>query len=200
MADSDKSSSFNTVGAYMAYLPNVITLGRIFISLLILACLLSEQYRLAFYLFILAGISDGLDGFLARRYGWFSRFGSIADPIADKLLLLSSLIALAYGGHIPVWIVLFIIFRDVWVISGALAYHYLIEHYELSPPLLSKINTFLQLILVFLVLFDLSFIALPALLLQLILYLVFLANMASWFEYTWVWGKRAMQVVAMRKQ
>ena len=187
MVDNKKSSHF------MAYLPNAITLGRIGLSAIILASLVFEKYRLAFYLFILAGFSDGLDGFLARRYGWFSRFGSIADPIADKILLLSSLIALAYGGHIPVWIVAFIIARDCWVISGALAYHYLIRPYELSPTMLSKLNTFLQLLLVFLVLFNLSMVKLPLIMIQITLYLVFLANMASWIDYTWVWGKRAIE-------
>jgi cardiolipin synthase (CMP-forming) len=202
MADSKKSSNFNTFkvsGSYMAYLPNAITLGRICLSVIILASLVFEKYRLAFYLFILAGLSDGLDGFLARKYDWFSRFGSIADPLADKILLLSSLIALAYGGHIPIWLVGLIIARDIWVISGALAYHYLIALYELSPTTLSKTNTFLQLVLVFLVLFNLSFIAVPALWIQIAIYLVCLANIASWLDYTWVWGRRAIQVVTIRR-
>jgi cardiolipin synthase (CMP-forming) len=193
MADSHKSSSF------MAQIPNAITLGRIVLSGAILVSLIFEQYRPAFYLFILAGLSDALDGFLARVCHWQSRFGSIADPLADKILLLSSLIAFAYNGLLPTWVVILIIMRDMWVVGGALAYHYLIGAYELSPTWMSKTNTFFQIVLVFCLLLNVGFVALPILLIHTMVYLVVLANTVSCIDYTWVWGKRAIQIITKRR-
>lgn len=175
------------------YIPNTITILRIVLSFFVLYSLFIAKYQWALYLFLLAGASDALDGFLARRYGWFTRFGSIADPIADKILLVSSLLALAYGGYIPVWLVGLIIARDLWVALGAFCYYYWISTYEMAPTLLSKANTFIQILFVVLILINLSFSIIPAVLLEVVMYLVLVMNLASWVHYTWVWGRRAWE-------
>lgn len=175
------------------YIPNTITILRIVLSFFVLYSLFIEKYQWALYLFLLAGASDALDGFLARRYGWFTRFGSIVDPIADKILLVSSLLALAYGGYIPVWLVWLIIARDLWVALGAFCYYCWIDTYEMAPTLLSKANTFFQILFVVLILINLSFSIIPSVILQIVMYFVLGMNLASWGHYTWVWGKRAWE-------
>jgi len=98
----------------------------------------------------LLGISDGVDGYLARRYDWTSRFGAILDPVADKLLLMVTFILLAYTGHLPVWLTSVVIGRDLVIVAGATTYHILFGEYEFSPTLLGKLSTSMQFILVLL--------------------------------------------------
>src|SRR5687768_2499072 len=95
------------------YLPNIITCLRFLLIVPLIFAVANQHFTLAFYLFLLAGVSDGLDGFLARRFNWSSRFGSIADPIADKLLLTIMLIVLTSLRWIPVWLLVLVVARDV---------------------------------------------------------------------------------------
>lgn len=177
----------------LKYLPNIITCLRILLVIPLLAALFAEQYSSAFYLFLIAGISDGVDGFLARRFGWYSRFGSIADPVADKLLLLSMFIGLGLVDVIPWWLVLTILVKDIWVFSGALVYHWVIGRYNFAPNWSSKVSTFLQIILIAALLFSLAFVPFPDSILQGFMIIVWITCMLSMIDYTWVWGRRAWQ-------
>ncbi len=159
-----------------------------------LLLLLDERYSLALLIFAIAGISDGVDGFLAKHYGWTSRLGAIMDPLADKLLLGSTFIVLAWLGDLPFWLVAAIILRDLVIVSGGLAYHFLIGHYEMAPSLLSKLTTFSQIMLVVIVLavygrlFPLSQPVLDGL--EIVVLGLTLTSGAS---YVWSWGRRALQ-------
>lgn len=175
----------------LRYLPNIITCLRIVLVGPIIAAIAAGQYRLACYLFVLAGLSDGLDGFLARRFNWGSRFGSIADPLADKILLMGCFISLAWKGIVPLWLPVLILLRDLWVIAGAVSYHYFISPYDMSPTLLSKINTFLQILYLFLTLINLGITAIKPAILTITLWLTILACVLSWIDYTYVWGRKA---------
>jgi cardiolipin synthase (CMP-forming) len=176
-------------------IPNLLTTLRVILIVPILAALLMTQNQLAFYLFIIAGISDCLDGLLARRFQWTSRYGAIIDPLADKLLLMSSFITLGYLGHLPYWLVAVVIGRDIWIVCGAFAYHFMIDHPDFSPSHLSKYNTFFQLLLIGLLLFHLSN---PNLLspqvLQFFILIVFIMSILSFIDYTWIWGRRAWRI------
>lgn len=176
----------------LRHLPNFITVLRILLVAPVLWALLHEHYALAFYLFVIAGASDAIDGLLARWFNCTSRFGAFVDPLADKLLLMGSFITLGWLGHIPIWVVAVVILRDIWIMGGALAYFYFIGHLEFMPTLVSKVNTFLQLLLITLLLIKLSFISFPDWLLQSIFMLVFITTVISFLQYTWQWTLKAI--------
>ncbi|MDE2089174.1 MAG: CDP-alcohol phosphatidyltransferase family protein, partial [Gammaproteobacteria bacterium] len=103
-------------------LPNLISVLRMLLVLPVVALLMTEHYREALLLFGLAGLSDALDGFLAKRYGWTSRLGAVLDPLADKILLVSSYIALGWLRLLPLWLVAAVIVRDLVIVIGAAVY------------------------------------------------------------------------------
>jgi len=177
----------------LRYIPNILTSLRFLLVIPVLISLLTQQYALALGLFLLAGLTDGLDGLLARLYGWTSHFGAVADPLADKLLLTTSFIALAYLGQIPIWLVVLVVVRDIWIMCGVLAYRYFIGELEFIPTGISKINTFLQILLVILVLVHLSFQTLPLIVLTGTMWLVALTSLISLLHYTWIGSWLAIQ-------
>lgn len=180
----------------LSFLPNLITLFRACLVIPVLYALSIDAYKLAFFLFLLAGISDAVDGFLARRLGQLSRFGSIVDPLADKWLMISTFLMLAYAGLIPSWLVLAIIARDIIVILGAIGYHFFIGTYAFAPSKISKLNTFLQIALIVMILFQQSYGLIPSSLNKEMMTAVFLLNLASLLQYVWVWSQRAIRANA----
>jgi cardiolipin synthase (CMP-forming) len=174
------------------YIPNIITCIRLSLIIPVFLFLMNENYKLAFYFFILAGLSDGLDGFLARRYQWTSIFGAIADPLADKLLMLVSYFGLTILGHIPLWLFIVVIFRDIWLVLGILLYRCFINNLEFEPTRISKINTVFQILLVVLVLLNLSVLTIPVIILDIVMYVVLVTTISSFLDYTFVWGRRAI--------
>tara|TARA_R100000306_G_scaffold62579_1_gene74279 strand:- start:71225 stop:71923 length:699 start_codon:yes stop_codon:yes gene_type:complete len=134
------------------WLPNAITILRIILVVPIAWLLWQQNYGLALLLFLVAGLSDGIDGFLARRYDWGSRFGAIADPLADKLLMIVTFAMLSVSGVVHWWLTLIVYGRDIMLVSGALAYHYLVGQYEMQPSWLGKLSTFIQILFLVLVL------------------------------------------------
>lgn len=171
-------------------IPNLITFCRI---LLVGPCafmMLSERFDVALGLFVLAGISDALDGFLAKYFHWQSRLGSYLDPIADKLLLVSCYLALGHLQLLPLWLVLVVVLRDVIIFGGALAYYFLLRPFEGEPLLLSKLNTLFQLGLVALILFDRGVARMPEILISGSILLVTLTTIGSGLLYVRIWGSR----------
>jgi cardiolipin synthase len=174
-------------------IPNLITFGRILLVPPIVWLLLHGEYGWCLVLFGVAGLSDGLDGFLAKRYDWTSRLGGLLDPIADKLLLISCFVALGYLGLIPVWAVALILVRDVVIVSGAVAYHFRVARLEASPSWVSKVNTVLQISLVLLVIYDQAFPGLPPYFLEILLIMVVIATVWSGVDYVTTWSRRAKE-------
>lgn len=172
-------------------IPNLITSLRIVLVVPILWLLLEERYGPVLLLFVVAGVSDALDGFLAKYFGWTSRLGGILDPLADKLLLMGTILALGWLGQLPVWLVALVVLRDVVIVSGAISYHLLIERFEATPLPISKLNTLLQLMLVLAVMVNCGVTVLPAGLLQGLIALTALTTVWSGFAYVWRWGWRA---------
>lgn len=125
----------------MHHLPNLITVLRFLLVLPTGWFILGGDYDRAFALFLLAGISDAVDGALARGFDWTSRFGSIADPLADKLLVAVVYVALASEGLLPVWLAALVLGRDLVIVGGALAFHWFVAELEMQPTLLGKLNT-----------------------------------------------------------
>ena len=171
----------------LRHLPNLITCMRFILIGPILWALLTKCYPLAFYLFLIAGLSDGLDGLLARFFFFFTPLGALLDPLADKLLLMGSFIVLAYLQQIPVWLTIMVIGRDIWIMGGALLYRYWVGPLDYKPVWISKLNTFFQLILVSLVIVKLTFFAVPIQLIPRVIEAVFVTSLLSFIQYTWVW-------------
>ena len=174
-------------------IPNVITALRFLLVPPVVILLLQERFTAALIVFGVAGLSDGLDGFLARRFDWRSRLGGIMDPLADKLLVVSSFVTLGWLGLIPAWLVLLVILRDLVIIAGATFYHMRIEQFDAEPSVASKLNTAAQILLVLAVLYSSGIQTLPVMLMDVLLYGVLVTTLWSGFDYVWTWGRRAMQ-------
>ena len=133
----------------MRHLPNLICLGRIALIWPINVALINGNYDFALLLFALAGVSDGLDGFLAKHFGWTSELGKILDPVADKLLLISVFVIGTSLDLVPWWLTLTAVTRDLMIIVGAIALRLWVGPLRGYPSVLSKINTLLQLAYLF---------------------------------------------------
>ena len=173
------------------WLPNAISILRIALIPPILYLVASDAYFPALLLFLLAAVSDGIDGWLAKRFGWFTRLGALLDPVADKLLIAGMFITLTAAGFLPVWLAVLVILRDVVIVGGATAYNFLVRPVEGEPTRISKLNTALELLLV---LFVLSRAALgwpPAISITVLGAGVLVTVVVSGIDYVWSWSRRA---------
>ena len=170
------------------HIPNIITVLRIILVFPVNYFLLERRFGLALILFALAGLSDGLDGFLAKHYRWQSRLGSYLDPLADKFLLVSSFLTLAWMGFVPYWLAAAVVLRDLTILTGAIAYYFLLRPFEGQPHWTSNVNTFFQLLLVVSVLFSQSVRHLPDVLMGFLFLVVFATSLVSGVLYVKVWG------------
>ena len=132
----------------LAALPNLLSGLRILLVLPFSVLLLREQFAFALGLFIAAAVTDGIDGWLARRFNWQSQLGALLDPAADKLLVAVSLILLSWMALAPVWVVVVVLVRDIVIVAGAVAYRGLIGPVTYGSTRLSKVCTALQLLLI----------------------------------------------------
>ncbi len=173
----------------LAQLPNLLTLLRLGATPLILVLLKDRQYGLALTVFVVAGITDGLDGFIAKRFGLVSRLGSILDPMADKVLLVSTYAMLAWLQDIPFWLLVVVAFRDLVIIGGYLVLVAVSDAPTLmTPSNVSKVNTALQIGLVIAVLLERAGASMFAPLVDLAIPLVAVTTIASGAHYVWIWG------------
>lgn len=131
-------------------MPNFITIFRLLLIpiFLVLISRPFSTYKLALLVFILACVSDALDGFIARKAKTITQIGKFIDPMADKLLLVSAFIALAMIGKMPVWLTIIVISRDMIIFLGWLGVYIITEKKSIKPTLISKINTFFQMLTV----------------------------------------------------
>ncbi|WED43136.1 CDP-alcohol phosphatidyltransferase family protein [Legionella cardiaca] len=177
---------------FLKYIPNALTLFRFILIVPFLVFLYDKEYARAFYIFLIAGLTDGFDGWLARCFHWQSPIGSFIDPLADKLLVASSFISLALIGSLPWWLVILVFLRDLTISFGVLAWFWFIQRrLDFEPTMLSKINTSLQLILVTLCLFELAFFTFAPNLIDILIFCTAITTAASYCDYVWTWGKKA---------
>jgi len=176
----------------LRHLPNLISILRILLVPPVAWLMLQGSFGEALLLFVVAGVSDGLDGFLAKHFGWVSRLGSILDPLADKLLLSVSFVTLAWLGYLPLWLAALILLRDLVIVIGGVLYHNLVGRFSLQPTIVSKLNTLLQIIVVTLVLVSLSWLDIPPMAIDIAIYLLVLTVVISGGDYVWTWGRRAL--------
>ena len=172
-------------------IPNLITGFRFLLVPPVVMLLLNERFDMALILFGVAGLSDGLDGYLAKRNHWTSRLGALMDPLADKLLLVSCFVTLGWMGWIPLWLVALVVLRDLVIVGGAIVFHMRVERLEAAPSIISKLNTFAQILLVLAVIFSQGIREIPLLWLDIITYSVLATTLWSGLDYVWTWGRRA---------
>ena len=137
---------------FVLNLPNGLTLARILITPLFIICLIKGAYAMALLVFTLAGVTDGLDGLLARLLDQKTTVGAVLDPIADKLLLLSAFVTLAVQEMIPAWLTVVVISRDVLIFIGIAILEVSRVTYRIQPSMVSKCTTVAQLATIFLLL------------------------------------------------
>lgn len=130
-------------------LPNLISLGRLLLVPLAISLILEGSYWAAFWVFVIAGFSDALDGFIAKRFDRRTRLGALLDPLADKVLLVSVYVTLGIAGQLWAWLVVLVVFRDVMIVGGFLLVQALAAASKpLKPLFISKVNTGFQVALV----------------------------------------------------
>ena len=173
-------------------LPNALSIIRIILTVPIVIALLKGQYLLTIWLFLFAGITDALDGWIAKQFSFQSRLGSILDPMADKILLTCTFLTLFWVGILPLWLLLLICAREIIIVAGALGYflgEISGESGLLQPTLISKFNTVLQITLVvFLLLMQVA--VEFAEWLEIVFIIVATSTALSGADYMWLWIKK----------
>lgn len=170
-------------------LPNIISLCRLLSVPVEIYLILHGLMLAAFWLFIAAGISDAVDGFLAKQLGQTSALGAFLDPIADKALLVSVYVTLGQAGHLPSWLVIMVVFRDLLIVGGVVLLHISNDSVRPQPLLISKVNTAAQIALVALVLAELGVGFETAPYTEIMIYLVAITTIASGGAYIVNWGR-----------
>lgn len=180
-------------------IPNVLTVIRIILIVPFALLVYRQQYGAALVVFFIAGLSDGVDGFLARQFNWKSRFGAIADPLADKMLLMTAYIVLALTEQIPLWLTLVILGRDLIIVVGALIYHYCISHYDIKPSLFGKACTMAQIVYALALIIKLAGFPMPDWVISYGIWVVLGVTLVSGVHYIVTWSIKGMRELRSRK-
>jgi len=138
-------------------IPNLITLGRILLVPIVVWAITSGEMWIAFVLFVAAGISDAVDGFLAKRFHMATELGAYLDPLADKALIVSIYISLGVNDAIPRWLVILVVSRDILIVGGIMLSWLVGNPLKIKPLLVSKLNTVAQIVFACVVLGSLGF-------------------------------------------
>lgn len=142
-----RSCPVSAVSAVNVNLPNLITLTRLLMVPAAVWLIVDEHLLGAFWVFVAAGVSDAVDGFIAKQFDAETELGRYLDPLADKALLVSVYVTLGHTGHLASWLVILVVFRDVLIVGGAILYQTLTQSLDPAPLLVSKINTAAQIVL-----------------------------------------------------
>lgn len=173
------------------HLPNVISVARGLSTLPVVWLITGEHWRAAFWLALLAGLSDLVDGALAKRFGWQSRLGAGLDGLADKLLLVGVFLALVLIGRLPLWWLLLVLGRDLVIVVGAWFYHRLVERLRPEPSSLGKASTAAQITLALLVIANSAWHWQAQLVEQIVFWLAVALTSFSGIHYIVLWAGRA---------
>lgn len=177
----------------MRQIPNLITLTRMLLTLPISWLLYVGEYWPALILLALAGLSDALDGYLVRRFGWSTPLGAWLDPAADKILMLGIYLAVTLSGLLPLWLLFLVVGRDLWLSGGTLAYRRWVGPLQIEPLMISKLNTFFQIVLVLGAVLKVGILSFHSMWIDLLVMVVALTTIISGIAYTFVWGARALR-------
>ena len=175
----------------LRYIPNGITVLRLVLVLPIALLIIEENHTGAFLLFAISGLSDGLDGFIARRYRWVSELGELIDPLADKLMIMTTTLTLGLLGHFPVMLMVLIIVKDLTILGGFFPYTTLAGFPRIQPNFLGKGTMAAQIFLLASVLLNLVFPGtLPELFFNVLFWIVAIMTLFDGVIYLWLWTLR----------
>ena len=185
----------------MRHIPNALCILRMLLVVPVAWLLWTDNYRLTLAMFAFAAATDGLDGFLAKRFGWTSELGKILDPLADKILLVGVFITLAAIGVVPMWLAATAVLRDVIITAGAIVYKGLFGYGELQgrPTAISKLNTLCQIIFLLLVVAGRAVDFAPQIAITVLGALVFVTTVVSGLDYVITYSRRAIEVSRRRR-
>ena len=172
-------------------IPNLITLARLISVPAIIWLILSNKIAIAFWLFLAAGISDAVDGFIAKHFDAETELGKFLDPLADKVLLVATYLALGYTDHLATWLVILVVFRDLTIVGGALLYETVTHSLEMTPIAISKVNTVAQIILATYVLGSNGLVGELPMVMDMLVATVTLTTVLSGGAYIFMWTKLA---------
>ncbi|MDQ6954677.1 MAG: CDP-alcohol phosphatidyltransferase family protein [Mariprofundaceae bacterium] len=175
---------------HLLNIPNILTLARIVMTPVIVYMVLTEQAWLALILIVIAGVTDILDGAIARYYKLHTAVGAYLDPLADKIMLISLFVTLFIIKEVPLFVFLAIIFRDIIIVLGAIIYEMLTHRLTMQPSQISKATTFVQISYVALLLLNMAM-AIPDIFLQISMWLTFVLTCASGLHYLVSWTEKA---------
>ena len=173
----------------MHHIPNIISALRVLLVLPIAHQLLHGAWGNAFVLIFIAGISDALDGYLARNFKWQSKLGAFLDPLADKLLMTVLFVCLAYKDIIPNWLAILVVSRDFIILLGAMIYHWVTRDLRMSPLLISKANTAMQICFVLALMYHLAIDPVTDIILNILQYGVAITTLLSGILYMIHWSR-----------
>ncbi len=168
-------------------IPNTVTVARILLVPFVVWAITAGRYQLAFWLFVAAGISDAVDGFLAKRLGAESEFGAYLDPLADKALLMSIYVTLGIAGLLPLWVVIAVVSRDIMILGAVVVSWIIGKPLDIHPLVVSKLNTLAQILLATLALASNAFMFDPSPGLEALLLAVGILTLASAAAYLTAW-------------
>jgi cardiolipin synthase (CMP-forming) len=175
----------------MRHLPNLICLLRMALVWPIATSLHAGEYPAALVFFVAAAVSDGLDGYLAKRFNWTSDLGKLLDPMADKLLLITVFVECAWLGLAPWWLTAAVVARDVLIGLGALTYRLWFGPLHGRPTIVSKVNTAAQLLYVLLLILNAASHVPPRETLDALALITFVATVVSGLHYVLTFTRRA---------
>mgnify|MGYP001588279825 FL=1 len=175
-------------------LPNAITLARLFVVPVIVVMILDGRMEAAFWLALCAAVSDAIDGIVAKQFNMETVLGAYLDPIADKALLVCAYIALGHEGYLPMWLVVAVVSRDVLIVGGALLFHTLTQSLEMTPLMVSKVNTAAQLILAVVVVGSEAFGIHSSGIRDMLVYVVGATTLVSGATYVIGWTRLAAEI------
>jgi len=173
------------------WIPNALTFLRIVLIVPFAGALLEGSYRLSLLIFVVAALTDAFDGFLARYFNWRTRLGAIADPLADKALLITAYLMLTITDVLPVWLFVVVLGRDLIIVCGALAYHYGVGRFDMEPSVPGKMNTFIQILVALAIIILLAELPMQPWVLTAGVWLVAVSAAFSGGHYILVWSLRA---------
>lgn len=172
------------------HIPNILTVARLLSVPVTVWLMLQGEMAAAFWMFVAAGITDGIDGAVARLCNAHSALGAALDPLADKVLLVSIYVVLGWLGDLPSWLVIMIVFRDLFIVGGALLMLFLSLYSRVDPLSIGKINTFLQIVLAGVVLAELGLGLDTRGASTALIYLVGTSTALSGLAYLIIWGRK----------
>jgi cardiolipin synthase len=174
----------------LSSLPNLVSFARLCAVPLAIWLMIDGRFAPALWVVLGAGVSDALDGFLAKRFNARTEFGAFLDPLADKALLVGTYLTLGYLAHLPVWLVLLVVFRDVMILAGAFVVQAMTQSFKSRPIVISKINTGFQVTLAIVVLLRLGLGVEFGALIDVMVWATAATTVASGFTYLAIWSRR----------